>query len=201
MQRPLDKWSGNDVIAALERENVKPPNKLGVFHFVEHLGSGWGVCQMRRLRRVIALLGLIILASAARAEDEPGSRVPDLTGTWVAVSLASISWHGHVVDLETHQRKVEITEQTGPVFKGEVTWTRAGHLPQLHDGERLTNTGTETVLGVVHWDNATITLVDSDPTMRFWRLVNENTIEAVQAEPGQHAIVGRTIYVRQKAKP
>jgi hypothetical protein len=150
---------------------------------------------------VIAFLSLVILAGAALAEDEPGGRVPDLTGTWLAVSLASISWNGDVVDLETHQRRVEITEQAGPVFKGEVTWTRAGHLPQLHDGERLTNTGTESVLGVVHWDNATITLVDSDPTMRFWRLVNENTIEAVQAEAGPHAIVGRTVYIRQKAQP
>lgn len=156
---------------------------------------------MRKLHPVIAILSLVVLVGAAHAEDEPGSRVPDLTGTWVAVSLASISWHGHVVDLETQQRKVEITEQTGPVFKGKVTWTRAGHLPELHDGERLTNSGTEAILGVVHWDNSTITLVDSDPTMRFWRLVNEDTIEAVQAEPGPHAIVGRTIYVRKKVQP
>ncbi len=86
---------------------------------------------------------------AALAQD-----VPSLLGTWKSAShlVQTFKGFGHVESV------IEVTEQRGAVFSGTVGWQIAG--THGHDGARQTPSAKEKLIGVVGWDNQSVTLVE-----------------------------------------
>ena len=98
----------------------------------------------------------------------------------------------------TSEVKLTIESQNGAVFSGTYGWKHPEAMQEMHDGKEVTHTSVEDLIGVVHADGRTVTLVDHPDTGMFLgQLIDDNTIEIVIYESGPYAIAGRLTLVRQ----
>lgn len=108
---------------------------------------------------------------------------PSLIGTWKSIHYTQSSRGITTIDVE-----LVIDEQVGGLFNGRVTWQL------LKIGER----GVEDILGVIGWDNKTITIVNvNDTGYTHGYLVNNVTIEHIYFESGNNAVVSRGVWRKQ----
>lgn len=111
------------------------------------------------------------------AADE--ARVPNLVGTWTGENQTYSDKKGY----SNWDKRVEITEQKGRIFKGQFTYSD----------------GTKHFFGVVYPDNASFTWVATDSKgYNQGRIHGKNSISACYTESGADATVGCAELTRQK---
>jgi hypothetical protein len=134
---------------------------------------------------------LIISLAVPLSAEEP----PSMIGVWRAVQPTGTGKGFTTIEIE-----FRFTEQKGPLFQGTYVWQLPESIDvQLNDGTKTGWSGEERVVGVIGWDNRSVTLVDDGDTGQFQgRLVNDNVMEYVYFEPGLHAAVSRGKLVRQE---
>jgi hypothetical protein len=138
----------------------------------------------------LLFVGLAVPLSA----EEP----PSMMGVWRAVQPSQTGKGFTTIEVE-----FRFTEQKGPLFRGTYVWRLPKSIDvQMNDGTKTGWSGEERVLGVIGYDNRSVTLVDDGDTGQFQgRLVNDNVMELVYFEPGQHAAISRGVVVRQETLP
>lgn len=144
------------------------------------------------MKRVLALaalaLGLMLGQHQAFAED---AKVPELTGTWSG-PFKVIRESGIGEGTFT----LRVTEQTGPLLKGEKSWETPG--TEGNVGGKDVEKATEPLLGVVDFNGKTIYLAEQgDDGYHLGRLTAPDTLELIYLEAG-HATAFRAVLTREK---
>jgi hypothetical protein len=142
---------------------------------------------------VFAALLIIGPAVPLSAEESPS-----MIGVWRTVHPAQAN-----KGFTTIEHEFRFTEQKGPLFKGTYVWRLPKSIDvQMNDGAKTGWSGEERVMGVIGWDNRSVTLVDDgDAGQYLGRLVNDSVMELIYFEPGPHAAISRGQWVRQKTLP
>lgn len=120
--------------------------------------------------------------------------IPDLVGKW-AGPMKEMRWEGPAEG----PLEIRITEQDGPLLRGEKGWTLApGSTPGSVEGKLVTE-AVEPLIGVVDFDGKTIHLAEQgDAGTYHGRLVDADTLELVYVEAGDVATVYRVLLKRTK---
>jgi len=149
---------------------------------------------MIRFHRLLPVLLLLFLPGLAHAQ----SNTPSLVGTWVSVIREVAHWSGTLTSESDTVATLVVEGQLGGVFRGTMTLQIDKSEPKYEGKEGLSRSLSETVLGVIDWDNVSVSWVDhEDETVYRARLVNENTMEVIVLEAGPHAVATRQIMIRQ----
>lgn len=143
---------------------------------------------MRLTGAILATLSS--LSCAAMAEEA----VPDLVGTWTG-AMKEMRWEGPAEG----PLEIRITEQDGPLLRGEKGWTLApGSTPGSVEGKLVTE-AVEPLIGVIDFDGKTIHFAEQgDVGTYHGRLVDADTMELVYVEAGDVATIYRVLLKRTK---
>ena len=144
------------------------------------------------------IASMIICAVPFRAVA--AENIPWLTGTWHAK-----------FKLQTRQGisdcggTLTITQQNEHLFRGTFSWSVDPATGIRADvNRRVGQKGTESVLGLLAWDNKSISMADAGDK-GYWsgQLVDDQTMKLIYTESQRHAAVFRATFVRKKgqAKP
>lgn len=151
---------------------------------------------MLHVCRLSPALLLVLTAGVVHAQ----SVVPSLVGTWVTVSGKGVAahWSGNLSSDVNNVGTLVVEEQLEGAFHGTMTWEIDKTQPQYEGKAGLEHSLSETVVGIIDWDNVSVFWADhEDETVYRARLVDENTMEVVVLEAGPHAAAGRAIMTRQ----
>ena len=147
-----------------------------------------GTCAL-----IVTVLSTNLWEHGARADD-----LPDLVGSWVATEGQLHFWHGTPMEVakDGHVMRIDIDEQIGALLSAVMVYTNPSGV-HGHDGDDLTETATEKMVGVIDWDGKTILFVDT-PDIGFHRivLIDDDTMEMTMLESGEFALAGRMILKR-----
>lgn len=155
------------------------------------------------LRTILAVCGMLAVLSAPSALAQ--STVPDMVGHWDAIEQNGAGhdgnmWNEKAGPDQTASIVLEIAEQTGYAFIGTLRWSFPDVTdPASHDGTQHTNQANEAMLGVFSGDGASFAIAEHPDTgVRFGRMLDDNRLEIVTVESGEHAFATRTVYVRRQ---
>lgn len=153
---------------------------------------------MERFLRVLA--GFAVMALMASHVAFAQSTIPNIVGLWDSVEDSGAIYGGRMWDEATGDVEIEITEQTGHAFIGTLRWSfPQADDPRTHDGTEISNQSSEDLLGVFTGDGASFVIVEHpDAGIMFGRVLDNNRLEIVYAESGEHAAVNRAVYQRQQ---
>ncbi|MTI17671.1 hypothetical protein E1162_10510 [Rhodobacteraceae bacterium RKSG542] len=159
--------------------------------------------SLRFLVRFFSLFAVFALLAhpAASSDHLRETDYPDLRGVWHAAQARAIYWHRDTVDEATQRFALEIQEQEGPALEGELHWKTVLYKGPDHDGVREVHEGREPVIGMISWAGDAFTLVEHpDSGTIQGRILEPNTIEIMQFEAGNKAMVARYLLVRSPAR-
>lgn len=144
-----------------------------------------------------AMLGVSIAVFSHTAVAQ--TEAIDLTGKWVMQAGEVAHWSGELRPYGERDSVVLIVEeQLGGVFKGTIVYETNPEEPEFQGRAGLGHVLPEPIFGVVDWDDETVFWVDyEDQTIHRGRLKDENTMEVIAIEPGDHTVANRTILVRE----
>lgn len=148
---------------------------------------------------VLTFFVLCSLLSQGAFGQEPSQTAPsNLVGEWKMVDLEVYQAGGKSWDESAVDWRVIITEQSGGMLKGTVTYQSATY--KGHDGVAETSGREIAVLGTISWSGDEVKLVtigEADGSVYRGRIVDPQTIEWVMHEAGEHGWIGRAIAARQ----
>lgn len=155
------------------------------------------------LRTILAVCGMLAVLSAPGALAQ--STVPDIVGHWDAIEDNGADhdgdlWNEKASPDQTGSIIIEIAKQSGHAFNGTFRWSFPGVTdPATHDGTQHTNQANEAIFGVFTGDGASFVIVEHPDTgMMFGRILDDNRLEVVMVESGEHAFASRTIFERRR---
>ena len=135
------------------------------------------------------IVGLLILAAVGAAFAGP--EIPDLRGKWVCTAQAVRHFRAPDLPAKTH---MEAKTQYGEVAHTINIDKQDGF---RFSGTKVSDKWTETISGVIGFDNKTIYMVD-DNGFLFCRLVSPDKMEQVYVHITKaHSVAARGIMVRQ----
>lgn len=139
----------------------------------------------------IITFGLLV-AGQGMAQDT------SLAGTWLLTEFMGKTWRGTTMTVDAFKSvELEITEHDGPTISGVIRWELTTDEHGLHDGKQVTTKGAEVVLGVRDFDGTYMIVEHPDTSVRKFRVIDGNKLEAVSYEGGPNAIVARAVYERR----
>ena len=145
------------------------------------------------LSAALCLLLLLPFAAAAQDTETP----PDLKGAWKGT--ADVYYPDAVKKIDT---ELKVTGQDGWYFKGARGWKLVDppEKPLGYIMNDPVNKADEPFLGVIGFDGKSLTLVENgDWGMMKAKLVEENKMEFLYFESGEHPLVFRLVLTREKA--
>lgn len=148
--------------------------------------------------RCFYVLFAMFLSTAALAQS--GSDIPDLVGTWAIKegSYAGAHWSGALSHASGPKITLTVKEQLNAAFHGTYSFQPVDSQPEFEGSKGLSRSLSETVVGIVGWDNVTIYWADrDDETTYTGTLTDGDTMQVIALEAGPHAISGRFILIRQ----
>ncbi len=147
--------------------------------------------------RKIALLAFVAVFFSPFL-SQANDAAPNMIGTWKTVEGAVGHWEGGLKKFDVERGTLVVTEQANGLFRGTMTYASDTRKPKFEGKDGHGHVLTEDILGLIEWDNRTVIWVDHfDETVHKGRLVDANRMEVIGYEPGDHAVVTRSIMVRQ----
>lgn len=143
---------------------------------------------MRRLACLAATVLMLSLSIAAFAQSE----IPDLKGVWIGKGV----W-------VQHQKDPEPDPDLHGIAKSGSQETEFTFTIDQQDGFRFTGTKssakrTETIVGVIGFDNKSAYVVDNNGTA-FWRIASPDKIESIYVHSTRHdSIASRCVLNRRR---
>jgi hypothetical protein len=152
------------------------------------------------MRRFLVLLAALFVMQSSQAgiaqSNAPANDIPNILGTWTLVSADGI-FGDHIVT-ELSGTEIIIDMQQNAVFSGSLSYEVEDEDLAFHDGSGHTRMASEPFLGVVNWDNRSLTIAErADTSVMAGTLLNSETMAMVYVEPGEHAFAARMLFVRQ----
>lgn len=153
---------------------------------------------MAKFTKVLSAAGVIALMFFQVAFAQ--STIPNIVGLWDSVEDSGAIYGGQMWDEATGDVEIEITGQTGHAFTGTLSWSfPQADDPRTHDGTEISNESSEDLLGVFTGDGASFVIVEHpDAGIMFGRVLDDNRLEIIYAESGEHAAVNRAVYHRRQ---
>lgn len=145
---------------------------------------------------LFAVLLLLLGMSFPSAAEDAGTP-PDLKGTWKGTG--EVYYPDAVKKIDT---ELKVTGQDGWYFKGARGWKLVDppEKPLGYIMNDPVNKADEPFLGVIGFDGKSLTLVENgDWGMMKAKLVEENKMEFLYFESGEHPLVFRLVLTREKA--
>ena len=125
-------------------------------------------------------------------EVTAGESYPSLLGVWIGKALFMLP------DGQTEQlHRFEFAEQDGAFLRGTHTWKIPGKNLKSHDGHEWTYEAAEPMLGVIAQDGTIHVVEHGDHTRFHMRLLDNDTVDFVATEGGEHPLVGRGVLMRE----
>lgn len=148
------------------------------------------------MRQLVISIFVILFATALSAQED----VVDMTGVWRLAGGEVMTAYGEARSHDAISAELRIDEQFGGVFHGQMLWDNSGAevAREFDHGDEVSVIIKGEVMGVVDWDNRSITIVDRLIDASLWtgRLTDANTLELIGYEHGSHGFATRTRWIR-----
>jgi hypothetical protein len=137
------------------------------------------------MRNIIVLAFLLALCIPAMAQTTNITKMPDMIGNWTGV-MDSVGWAKNTAWMPNEtvsywpngEEMLMITEQNRSMFSGKIV-------------PKLSPRSTEVVLGVIGFDNVTLSMVDEDGY--YWgEMTSPTKMELFYQEVGSEGMVVST---------
>ncbi len=148
-------------------------------------------------KTLIALSVLTFTPAILHSEEISRPKPPDLVGVWRLVDLQVFQAGNKSWDESSVAWRIHIKEQVDAMTKGIVAYHSTTY--KGHDGNSETSERQIEFLGTISWSGDEVNLVtvgEADGSIYRGNIVNENMIEWVMYETGEHGWIGRAIAVR-----